>query len=45
MITKYNGNLEPKLRPEYKKELLNVDKGEFKTFSNIEDLRRKIETE
>tara|TARA_Y100000310_G_scaffold326243_1_gene390871 strand:- start:189 stop:431 length:243 start_codon:yes stop_codon:yes gene_type:complete len=35
--------LEPELRPEYKEELSNVDKGKFKEFSNIEDLRKEIE--
>lgn len=35
--------LEPKLRPEYKEELLRVDRGKFKRFSSIEDLRREIE--
>jgi len=35
--------LEPELRPEYKEELLRIDKGKFKKFSNIEALRREIE--
>ena len=35
--------LEPRLRPEYKEELLKIDKGKFKRFSSIEDLRREIE--
>jgi hypothetical protein len=35
--------LEPRLRPEYKEELLKVDVGKFKKFSRIEDLRREIE--
>ncbi len=35
--------LEPKLRPEYKEELLKIDRGKFKRFSSIEDLRREIE--
>ena len=35
--------LEPKLRPEYREELLKIDKGKFKRFSSIEDLRREIE--
>ena len=30
---------------EYKKELLKIDKGKFKKFSNIEELRREIETQ
>jgi hypothetical protein len=35
--------LEPRLRPEYKEELLKIDKGKFKKFSRIEDLREEIE--
>lgn len=35
--------LEPELRPEYKEELLKVDKGKFKKFKSIDDLRREIE--
>lgn len=35
--------LEPELRPEYKEELLKVDKGRFKEFSSIEELRNEIE--
>ncbi len=35
--------LEPQLRPEYKKELLKVDRGKSKKFSNIEELRKEIE--
>lgn len=35
--------LEPELRPEYKEELLKIDKGEFKEFSDIEELRKDIE--
>ena len=35
--------LEPELRPEYKQELLKIDKGRFKRFSSIEDLRKEIE--
>jgi len=33
--------LEPRLRPEYKEELLKVDRGKFKTFSSIDDLRKE----
>ncbi|MBW2991124.1 DUF2683 family protein [Candidatus Woesearchaeota archaeon] len=36
--------LEPELRPEYKKELLKIDKGRFKKFSSIEELRKEIES-
>lgn len=35
--------LEPELQPEYKGELLKVDKGKFKKFSSIDDLRKEIE--
>ncbi len=35
--------LEPRLRPEYKEELLKIDKGKFKRFSSVEDLRKEIE--
>ncbi len=35
--------LEPELRPEYKEELLKIDSGKFKRFSNIEELRKEIE--
>lgn len=36
-------HLEPRLRPEYKKKLLKLDKGKFKKFSSIEELRKEIE--
>ncbi|MBN1376889.1 DUF2683 family protein [Candidatus Woesearchaeota archaeon] len=35
--------LEPELRPEYKEELLKIDKGKFKRFNSINDLRKEIE--
>ena len=35
--------LEPELRPEYKEKLLKIDKGKFKKFSGIEELRKDIE--
>ena len=35
--------LEPELRPEYKTELAAIDKGKFKKFSSIDELRREIE--
>ncbi|MFH0752771.1 MAG: DUF2683 family protein [archaeon] len=35
--------LEPELRPEFKKELERIDKGEFTRFNTIEDLRKEIE--
>jgi DNA topoisomerase IA len=36
--------LEPELRPEYEEELKRVDKGTFKVFSSIDDLRKEIES-
>jgi len=36
-------HLEPRLRPEYKEELLKIDRGKFKAFSGIDDLRKEIE--
>jgi len=35
--------LEPQLRPEYREELLKIDKGKFKKFTSIDDLRKEIE--
>ena len=35
--------LEPELRPEYKEELLKVDKGKFEKFSSVKDLRKALE--
>ena len=44
VIDKYGEELlEPELRPEYRKELLKVDKGRSKKFTNIDDLRMEIE--
>lgn len=44
VISKYgNELLEPELRPEYKAELLKTDKGKFKKFTSIDDLRKEIE--
>ena len=44
VIDKYGEELlEPELRPEYKEELLRVDKGKFKKFASIYDLRKEIE--
>ncbi|MDD5162788.1 MAG: DUF2683 family protein [Candidatus ainarchaeum sp.] len=34
--------LEPELRPEYKEELLKIDKGKFKSFSSIDSLRKEL---
>jgi len=35
--------LEPELRPEYKDRILKIDKGKFKRFSSIQELREEIE--
>ena len=35
--------LEPELRPEYIDEIRTIEKGKFKKFSSIEDLRKEIE--
>jgi hypothetical protein len=35
--------LEPELRPEYIERLKRVEKGKFKKFSTIDDLRKEIE--
>jgi len=35
--------LEPQLRPEYLEKLKRIQKGGFKRFSSIDDLRREIE--
>ena len=44
VIDKYEEEfLEPELRPEYKEELLRIDKGKFKRFASIDDLRKEIE--
>ena len=44
VIDKYGEELlEPELRPEYKEELLRIDKGKFKRFASIDDLRKVIE--
>lgn len=44
IIDKYEQEiLEPQLRPEYKEELQKIDKGKFKAFSNVEELRKEIE--
>ena len=44
VINKYGEELlEPELRPEYKGELLKVDKGKFKKFASVDDLRKEIE--
>jgi hypothetical protein len=44
-VINHYGNelLEPKLRPEYKEELLKIDKGKFKRFTSIDNLRKEIE--
>ena len=44
VIARYGDELlEPELQPEYKKELLRIDKGRFKKFASVDDLRREIE--
>ncbi|MFH1510242.1 MAG: DUF2683 family protein [Candidatus Woesearchaeota archaeon] len=44
VIDKYGDELlEPQLRPEYREELLKIDKGKFKKFTSIDDLRKEIE--
>ena len=44
VINQFEENLlEPELRPEFKEELSKIDKGSFKKFKSIEDLRREIE--
>jgi len=44
VIDKYGEELlEPELRPEYKEELLKIDKGKFRRFVSIDDLRKEIE--
>ncbi|MBN1386469.1 DUF2683 family protein [Candidatus Woesearchaeota archaeon] len=35
--------LEPQVRPEYKKELMKIHKGKFKSFESIDALRKEIE--
>lgn len=35
--------LEPELRPEYRDELLKIDKGKFEKFSSTKDLRKALE--
>jgi hypothetical protein len=35
--------LEPELRPEYKEEILKVDKGRFEKFSSVKKLRAELE--
>ena len=35
--------LEPELRPEYKEEILKIDKGKFEKFSSVKGLRTALE--
>lgn len=35
--------LEPELRPEYKEELLKIDRGKFKRYNSVQQLRRDLE--
>jgi hypothetical protein len=44
VINQFEQNLlEPELKPEYKKELLKIDKQKGIRFKNIDELRRHIE--
>jgi hypothetical protein len=44
ILKKFEDNFfEPELRPEYKDELLRVDKGSFKPFSSVKELRKEVE--
>ncbi len=44
VIDKYGESLlEPELRPEYKEEIRKIDRGKFKAFNTIDDLRKEIE--
>lgn len=44
IVEQYEKNLlEPELRPEYKEELLKIDKGKFKSFSSVEQLKKELE--
>lgn len=44
VIEKFEENfLEPELRPEYKEELMKIDRGKFKKFSSVKELRQEIE--
>ena len=35
--------LEPELRPEYREEILKIDRGRFEKFSSIKELRAELE--
>ena len=35
--------LEPELRPEYRKELMEIDRGKFERFSSVEELKKALE--
>jgi len=43
LIRKYEQGLEPELRPEYVKKLIQIDKQKGIPFKDIDDLRRQIE--
>ncbi|MFH1225230.1 MAG: DUF2683 family protein [Candidatus Diapherotrites archaeon] len=44
IVEKFEQNiLEPELRPEYKEELLKIDKGKFRHYPSIEALKRELE--
>jgi len=43
LIQEYEQSLEPELRPEYVKKLMQIDKQKGIPFKDIDDLRRQIE--
>lgn len=43
IIDEYEQNLEPELRPEFVKEMREIEKGKHHKFKDINDLRRQIE--
>ncbi|MBN2142784.1 DUF2683 family protein [Candidatus Woesearchaeota archaeon] len=44
IISQYGDTLlEASLRPEYKEELKKIEKGKFKAFTSIDELRKEIE--
>ena len=42
IIQEHEQNLEPKLRPEFIKEMKKIEKGKHFEFKNIDDLRKQI---
>jgi len=43
IIEKYEENLEPEIRPEFIKEMRNIQRGKHFGFKDIKDLRQQIE--